>query len=401
MDINTPLSQLRDEDDIVKAVAWHYEQALEAAKERISTRNRNALIFEGHHYQSYNPLSGVWQAVRSVNKEDAWRPRTQTMDMYNNVTTLVPILNRSQPRTIVEAEYPDEIVDTREMDDAGELFGMMSGIKGSQAATILTDLLEVLSDRRMDTLLYANIVIEAILGGQAFVDFKIKTGWSGTRVIPNLLMQEQLLVDPSATRYWDLEDAYYIVKTEMMTSKAIKAKYGIDESEYAGISHNESLLTSTLNKMRNRFKSQSNTDTNTKLPYGMQPYPVRTLYALEDIPGEDFENISNQPPMMMYRTVNDRKLVSKRESPFWHKRYPVTVFMLSPSPHKAGGISEVSQMFHSQMTTNLIQNIILENAINSGYDRVIAEEGVFKKGKLSSAPNSICLLYTSPSPRDS
>ena len=382
--LNKPLEQLTSEDDIIKCLYFMYEEGYEASKDRIRIRDRNASFFEGNHYQNYDAASGMWKASRTTSRASAWRARTQTADLYNNVTSLVPILNRAQPKIIVESEYPSDPVDIRDIRD-GQIVGNMSGINGATAAEMMTDLLENMSDRRSDTFLNANIILESILGGTAFVNFRIMSGYRGTEIMPNLLMQEQFVGDPDAHRIWDFGDFLYIVITDYVSASNIKRSYGLDEHEYGtaiesrrGIVHR---IKSAFSKPKQRADA-----------YGMTKYPVRTTYYLQDVAGDNFENVRKIPAMKTYRTVNDQKLVLDNEpSMFWHKRFPVTAFQPMPLPFKAAGMSEVSQMIWSQMTVNMIQNVLLDNLRLGGSERVIAEEGAIKANKLSTDPGSISI----------
>lgn len=377
---NKPITQLTSEEDIVKAVTYHYDLGMENAKERISIRNRNADIYEGYHYQRLNPLSGEWGRATEF-YTDISKLKTQTADIYNNVTSLVPILNRSQPKIMVEAEYPEDVVDIRIEDIEGMLIGGQSDIRGSTAAEKLTDLLENLSERRMDTNLNSTIILESILGGTSFVSFRMSRRTN--EIIPYLLEQEQFVGDPDGTRIWDFEDFQYIVITEMWSINKIRQRYGLQESEYGGVPTTQRTgLSRFLPTRKNKTQAES---------YGMDKYPVRTLYYLEDVPGDDFENIEKMPAMRMFRTINDTKLVVNKSKPFWHKRFPVIAFTSSLNPHKATGISEISQMLWSQLTINILQNTILDNLKMSGSDRIIAEEGAIKGNKISTDPRSVSI----------
>ena len=169
---NLPITQLASNEEKVKAFLHLLKNAEDHAKETIQLTERNRKFYEGQHYLKQN-LDGSW--TRSpVMEKFKWRPRISTDDIYEAVSSLIPIIIRSKPHTNIKAEEPDAMVDFRELGtDGEELVGEISNIKSSSAAEIMGEVREELGRKRSETIMNSQIVLESLIAGSSYVTWDI------------------------------------------------------------------------------------------------------------------------------------------------------------------------------------------------------------------------------------
>lgn len=133
---NLPITALSSNEEKEKAFLHLLKNAEDHSKETIQMTERNRKFYEGQHYLKQN-LDGSWTSSQ-VMERNKWRPRISTDDIYEAISSLIPIITRSKPHTTIKAEEPDSMVDFRELDEGSEeLVGDISQIKSSSAAEVL------------------------------------------------------------------------------------------------------------------------------------------------------------------------------------------------------------------------------------------------------------------------
>lgn len=386
---NLPITQLASNEEKVKAFLHLLKNAEDHAKETIQLTERNRKFYEGQHYLKQN-LDGSW--TRSpVMEKFKWRPRISTDDIYEAVSSLIPIIIRSKPHTNIKAEEPDAMVDFRELGtDGEELVGEISNIKSSSAAEIMGEVREELGRKRSETIMNSQIVLESLIAGSSYVTWDILPTRQGSRIMPKLLMREQFLGDPDGNKTWDFSDYRYVIIRHEMTAAEIKYYYDADYEDYAGGSGMDLLDKKSVGIVGRWFSKKSEAFDD----YGMRKFPVDTLFWNDILPVVGFGEMDEirdkgVPEMQQMIFVNEKLLVRDRENPYWHKGYPVTAFTSAPRPFRQDGTSDVSMLVGTQIAINLAHNLMLGNAQLAGSHRIWAEEGAIPKGKFDNTPGAV------------
>ena len=398
---NKPITELATPEEKVKAFNVLCSDAEDGAKESINISERNREFYEGNHYLREHQ-DGTWGRSLPL-KSNKWRPRTTTDDIYESISSLIPILIRSQPQIKVKPEEPNIPVDLRELDESGQLAGKMSDVTTSEAAEIMTEVLENTWRRRSEPILHNNIVLESLISGTSYVTSQIKRTRKGTEVMPKLLQRKQFLGDPNGNKSWDFSDYRYVIVSEQLTTSEIKYYYNLEEEEYAESTNKTTTQDNRSIGLVGRWFSRKSSHKNheeQKLAeeYGLKYYPVHTLYYSDVLPivgfGSEYDqqDLDDAPLMQQMIFVNKKVMVKERENPYWHKEFPIVAFTSSPRPFRAEGTADVSILIGTQIAINLAQNIMLGNAMAAGSTRTWAEEGTIAKGNLDNSPGSVSIF---------
>lgn len=394
---NTPITQLATREQKIRAFHFLLDNAEQGAKESINLGERNRKYYEGDHYLQENK-DGSWSRSPVLAKYKH-RPRTATDDLYESISSLIPILVRSKPSITVKADDPDGFVDYREYAEGGDqLEGTMSELRSTQVAEKMTEILENIWTRRAEVIMQSQIILESLITGTAYVTWELARTFRGTEVMPKLLMREQFLGDPDGNKSWDFSDFRYCIIRQKMTAADIRYYYpDIKESDYAASSDTHFPDSRSVGIVGRWFKRKS-TDHPISEEYGMNYYPVDTLYYNEVMPliGFSEEHIGgdyNSLPQMKQLVFINKKVLAREEvSQHWHKQFPVTAFTSSPRPFRADGTSDVAILIGTQIAINLAQNLMLANAASSGMARVWMEEGAISRGKLDNSPGGVSIF---------
>ena len=386
---NLSITSLSSNDEKVKAFIALLKNADDNSKETIQMTERNRKFYEGQHYLKQN-LDGSWTSSQVMDR-NKWRPRISTDDIYEAISSLIPIIIRSKPHTNIKAEEPDSMVDFRELDmDTEDLVGEISNVRSSEAAEVLGEVREVLARKRSETIMNSQIVLESLIGGSSYVTWDVLPTRTGTEIMPKLLMRDQFLGDPDGNKSWDFSDYRYIIIKHEMTSAEIKYYYGADYEDYAGGSEANQLDKKSIGIVGRWFskKTQEFDD------YGLRKFPVHILYWNDILPVVGFGDMESLrekgvPEMQQMIFINEKILVKDRENPYWHKGYPVTAFTSSPRPFRQDGTSDVSMLVGTQIAINLAHNLMLGNAMLAGSHRVWVEEGSIPKGGFDNSPGAV------------
>ena len=87
--------------------------------------------------------------------------------------------------------------------------------------------------------------------------------------------------------------------------------------------------------------------------------------------------------------INKKKLVNDIHNPYWHKKFPLTCYQTMPLPHRNYGMSDVSRLIPVQESVNILQNMILANAIVLGVPQWIIEDGQIDDDDITNQPGAI------------
>ena len=372
-----PITEISDFAEKEAEFALMLGEAREAAEKRISVSRRNRAFYNGDHYQS-GPGWGWTMPLRQ--QKNAHIPRLSGEETHDAIQNLLPVLIRSKPGTTVIPEDSNGVIDLREMNEFGELEGMLSDVPPSVAAEALTDILEGLYKRRCQHILDSNIVLESLLSGISYVTFAFSNTQKGVLTYPRLLEPDQFLGDPDAYNIWDFSDYRHIMVSEMKTPYEIEKDYGVAESEYAGGSEDVSQQ-GVIGKYFGR-------KTETKLK---DEYPVHTLYYQPHLSKLDVPpNIKSQH-IQKLTFINEQYYVRNSQKPIehWHKEYPVTAFQSTPRPFTDWGTSEISVLVATQIAINIARDSAIATTLfnaSPGYD---IEDGAIAKGMIDNTPGGV------------
>ena len=203
----------------------------------------------------------------------------------------------------------------------------------------------------------------------------------------------------------NFEDFKFIAICEMMDVADIERIYHVSESEFArgpdknendphGTTHETGLFREYTWEQKNQrgvFERIAKRE--------RRKYPVYTIYYHQGCP--DVFSYGAAPPKSLnfplgrqMTLINKKKLVNDIHNPYWHKKFPLTCYQRFPLPHRNFGMSDISQMVPVQKMVNILQNMILANAIVLGVPQWIVEDGMVDEGEITNEPGAI--IHTRP-----
>ena len=387
-----PLDQIMDEDTIVKYLCNMIGEAEEAAADNIRTARRNWHFVLGNHYIEEG-LDNDWIIDES---NPYWRTRLQRDILSPVVTTAASVLHKLRPKAIVEADFPGELV---KLFHQGQVLQLP--IEGAIAAGQLQRIGEARWEARNEEVLQAELLLDVIVQGMGWRTYMPVQKGHSWEVMPKLLDISQVLGDPDGCDLMNFEDFKYIVMVEMMDVADIERIYHVKENEFArgpGKNENEEgvPLAGDLGLFRQyeyRQTGQSGVIERTVKTQRRQ-YPVYTIYYSQGCP--DVYSYGKEPPKSLrfplgrqMTLINKCKLANDIHNPFWHKKFPLTCYQTTPLPHRNFGMSDVSKLVPVQEMVNILQNMILANAIVLGVPQWIVEDGMVDDDEITNEPGAI------------
>ena len=354
-----PITELTDRESIQKEFGLLLAEAKEGASKRLNRAKVARRFFNGDHYNTQNGF-GFLQALQTKNNSHI--PRLSGEETQDAIQNLLPILVKSKPGTTVVPENEDLPIDLRELDEFGDLTGIMSSIPPSLVAQALTEILESLYERQSRHILDANIVCESLISGIAYVSHEFSQGKYGITCQPRLLEPDQFLGDPDATNSWDFSDYRYIIISEKRTPWEIYLDHQITEDDYSGGEDNQGQNQNLLFGRGKGAKPDSNPDKYDEYTLYFQPYTPRL-----GEPG------GSMPYIQKMSFIGENYYVegSKESIRYWHKEYPITAFQPTPQPFESYGVSEVATLIATQIAVNIARDSGIATSLfnaNTGYD---------------------------------
>ena len=386
-----PLDQVKGEDEIVKRLCAMIGEAEEAYCDNIKTARRNWHFTLGNHYLEEG-LDNDWIIHES---NPYWRTRLQRDILTPVVTTAAAVLHKLRPKAIVEADFPGE--------DVVAYFAnkhIPLPIKGSIAAGQLQRIIEAEWEGRNEEVLQAELLLDVIVQGMAWRTVNPVQKGHSWKVIPKLLDISQVLGDPDGSDLMNFEDFKYIVIVEEMDVADIERIYHVKEHEYSrGPGKNEHdqgvpMGGGGLYRQYEYRQQGQNGVVERMLKMQRRKYPVYTIYYHQGCP--DVFSYGSKPPKSLnfplgrqMTLINKKKLVNDIHNPYWHKKFPLTCYQTMPLPHRNFGMSDVSKLIPVQESVNILQNMILANAIVLGVPQWIIEDGAIDDDDITNQPGAV------------
>lgn len=384
-----PLDQISKEDDIVKTLNMMIGEAEEAAASEIRRANRNWEYLKGNQFLRRSE-TGDWITDTS---NPYWRLRLQRDIIKPIVTTSLAVLHKLRPKMIIEADYPDGPVVAYHN---GQHFPLP--IQGSMAASQLQDAMESEWDRRSEEILQAELLIDCMVTGNAFRTYMPIYDETGiVRVRPYLLRRDQFLGDPKGSNIATFDDFKYIIIEQHWDVADIERVYGVKERQFAkgNVENPYYAEESGLYRRQYQWKQGSRLGQKYKeMNQARRTYPVHTIFYNQGTPdviayGKKAPKGLRYPLGRQMVLINGTKLVADRHNPYWHGRFPITAYQTTPMPHFGGGFSDLDPIIGIQDMVNILQNMVLTNAMVLGVPQWMMEKEAADPGDITNEPGVI------------
>ena len=384
-----PIDQIRGSDDLLTALRKAIYEAEEAAAPHISDSKRNYQYIRGNHFIRKSG-GGDWIADT---RNPYWRLRLRRDIINPVVSTSLAVLHKLKPKMIVEADYPGEPV-TAYHD--GQHIPLP--IDGHIAASQLQRAVEAEWSRRSEEALQAEILLETMISGVAFRTFMPIIDETGrVSIQPRLLDRSQFLGDPRGTDICNFSDFKYIIIEQWWDVADIERIYGVKERSFAQGAGDSEYEPSDVGMYRRQYQFRDGERMGQKYretTMNRRVYPVHTIFYNQGSP--DVIAYGNKPPKALRYplgremvVVNRAKVVVDRHNRYWHGKFPVSSYFTMPMPHMATGFSDVSPLIEIQNMVNILQNMVVTNAMALGVPQWMAEEGTVSNGDLTNEPGAI------------
>jgi len=384
-----PIDQLQNEEDLVKALRCAISEAEEAAAPFISESNRNYQYVRGNQFIR-RANNGDWV---TDNRNPYWKLRLRRDIINPVISTSLPVLHKLRPKMLIEADFPGEPV-----------VAFLQGqhiplpIEGAMAASQLQRVMDAEWTRRSEEILQAEVLLETMISGVAFRTYMPVFDEMGSiRIRPYLLNRCQFLGDPRGTDLANFSDFKYVVIEQWWDVADIERIYRVKERSFArGPGDTEyEYEDSGIFRRQYQFRDgdrvgQKHRETTMK----RRMYPVHTIFYNQGSP--DVISYGKRPPKALRYPlgremvlVNRQKLVGDRHNRYWHGKFPITAYLTMPMPHMQTGFSDVSPLVEIQNIVNVLQNMIVTNAMALGVPQWMAEDGAVDTGDLTNEPGAI------------
>ena len=384
-----PMDQIQNEEDLVKALRVAIGEAEDAAAPFISESNRNYQYIRGNQFIR-KANNGDWI---TDNRNPYWRLRLRRDIINPVVSTSLPVLHKLRPKMIVEADHPSEPV-----------IAFVEGqhiplpIQGHTAASQLQRAVEAEWSRRHEEVLQAELLLETMVSGIAFRTYMpVIENNNVVRVRPYLLSRSQFLGDPKGSDLATFSDFKYVIIEQWWDVADIERIYNIKERSFArgpGDNNYEPDDSGIYRRQYHFRDGQKMGVRQRETTMNRRVYPVHTIFYNQGSP--DVISYGRKPPKALKYPlgremvlINKTKLVGDRHNRYWHGRFPVTAYQTMPMPHSQGGFSDVTPLVEIQNIVNILQNMIVTNAMALGVPQWMAEDGAVDTGDLTNEPGAI------------
>lgn len=387
-----PLDEISDDATIVKYLCNMIGEAEEAQSDNISVARRNWHFVLGNHFIEEG-LNNDWVIDES---NPYWRTRLQRDVLTPVVRTQTAILHKLRPELMVEADFPGENVFLYHQNQHIEL-----PVNNALAAGRLQRIIESEWDSRNEEILQAELLLDVIVQGNAWRTYMPVQKGNSWHIMPKLLDISQVLPDPDGSDLTNFEDFKYIIICEMMDVADIERIYHVKESSFArGPGKNENTPAEFLGGDTGLYREYGWEHSNQRgvveryTKRQRRKYPVYTIYYHQGCP--DVFSYGKKPPKELkfplgrqMTLINKKKLVNDIHNPYWHKKFPMTCYQKMPIPHKNFGMSDITRLIPVQEMVNILQNMILANAIILGVPQWIVEDGMIEDAEITNEPGAI------------
>ena len=388
--VDKPIDQIENQADLETVLRSSIGEAEEAAAQYISESNRNWQYVRGNQFLRQSE-SGRWVPD---NRNPYWRLRLRRDIINPVVSTSLPVLHKLRPQIIVEADFPGEPVVAYMNEQHIPL-----EIEGGEAAGQLQRAMMAEWDRRSEEIMQAKVILEAMVSGAAFRTYMPRIDESGiVRVEPILLERNQFLGDPKGTDIANFADFKYIIIEQWWDVADIERIYRVKESSFArGPGEGDTYDPSDTGIYRRQYQYRDGGRMGVKhreVSMRRRMYPVHTIFYNQGSP--DVISYGKKPPKSLNYPlgremvmINRQKVVSDRHNRYWHGKFPITAYTTMPMPFMPTGFSDVSPLVEIQNMVNILQNMIVTNAMALGVPQWMVEEGTIKDGDITNEPGAI------------
>ena len=389
--LQKPLDEITDHDTIVKYLCTMIGEGEEANASNISVARRNWHFVLGNHYLTESS-NNDWMVDES---NPYWRTRLQRDILTPVVKTAAAVLHKLKPTMIIEADYPgEEVVAFFE----GEHIPL--GIDGSLAAGQLQRIIEMEWSERNEEILQAELLLDVIVQGMAWRTCTPMRWGHSWKIVPELLDIADVIGDPDGTDLMNFNDFKYLARCEMMDVADIERIYRVKESEFArgpGKNENDPNFFSGETGLYREYGWERPDQRGTVqrvTKRQRRKYPVHTIYYHQGCPdvfnhGGKEEKALKFPLGRRMVMINKTKLVEDIHNPYWHKKFPFTCYQHIPLPRRNYAMSDITAMIPVQEMVNILQNMVIANAIVLGVPQWIVEDGAVNENEITAEPGAI------------
>ena len=373
--------QMTKEDDILEVFKSMRDESREKVEPRAKEIQRNYLTYLGNHYLRENE-----EGWTPDDKAPSWRFRVKRDIIGPMVDTLRPILMRGYPKYYVEADYP-ELPAMIETEDGQQV---PTPMREGDSARFLQNILEAFHEERGEGIEVAKLLVDVLVGGTAYRKVKFCPQTNRVR-LPHMNF-EDVFPDPYGTRS-DFGDHKYVIIRNEMDCYDIERIYGVKEKDFGG-DDEDTLgdgLFKTVKTMFNKNSSQKKDTVDQNETWKRRRYDVWELYYNEMTPMQT--EFGKAPPKAVRYPrgrhiviINDKVVAVDRENPYWHGQFPILSYNANPLPHEFFGKSDVDSMVSIQSAGNILQNMVIQNAMLSTNTQWIYEEGALSAEEITNQP---------------
>ena len=354
------ITELTDPTEILECFRLLKEDAVQRNSAFVESAKRNRTFLNESQYLKRGPggyeIYEPHDNVRHI-------PRTEAKELRDSLNQSLPLVVRGRPNIKITADNPEEPVDLRVMNDAGELVGEETPYPGAVVAEGMNEVLEIMHQMEGRLILYRLIAEEASIAGRSVIGWRIIDDNKGVRTIPVLLQPDQFMMDPRCQRWWDFADCRYTIECKKLTAAQIYEDYGVLESEYAGSRGADAQITPMDTSYFGMVGAYI--DENNKLDYRVHHYNVWTMYYRPKTFTAD-EEVSGKkvPPLRKYVFIGDYYYASEHTviNPWTHEDFPYIIFQLNPTPFSPWGVSQIRELISTVQSLNILRNNALAGA---------------------------------------
>lgn len=379
--LEKPLEQIRNEQDLLKAILHLYNLSHEANQREIDRWKENTAYSRGNHTFRAGSSSPI------PNSRSKGMKTLQKDIIKMKIDNLSSLLSRGMPGVQIEALQPDQmavlganLIDATENTPAPA--PLTAQYTSEVPAQVLQNILEGEWRVRKERVLQKKIIDEVLVAGVAFRSYSLKRdAVRGNKVYTKLLERDKILLDPQTTKLETFEDCRWMFLLAEMTASDIEMRWGVKEKDYQGTDAPTRMYSDTSGSVR--MFSEIDVDGNVKQNAEMKTYPVFVLFWQPGQPDilrfSDGDKRERDRRGRMYAVVNKTKLVYNGFAQDLGGLYPVVAYSHDPIANTFSGNSVVSNLKGTQDFVNILYNTIAKNARLRGGYQFLAEPGAIKQ----------------------
>ena len=387
-----PLDQITAEADILARFHSMLGQAKEAASDSISLDNKNWRMFMGDHFLT---RSGRLEWIEE--KQSPTHTRYRREIIQPTIELLRSVLVKAFPLIRVKPDYEYADLHSSIQTGQGESFDIKD-LKDADVAAWSTKFYMDEMTYTSEAIRQAELVAQVLVSGEAYrIRQTHHIPGYGTEIHSKLLTRDQFYGDPRGTDLTNWRDFEYIIIEEDLDAATIKRLFGIDERSYSysahrrGVSFDEG---TSLSSTSRAFYPGGNDNDGGTWRWDQRFYKVHTVYYNHGNVDATVFGIKNEGSSAALRyplgreivIVNYSKVASDVVNPHWHGEFPVTCYQSAPLPFMARGLSEVSKIADDQIVVDIINNVVLWNALAHSNHTIAYEEGSVNPANIKNEP---------------